>query len=92
MCSSDLKNAQLLFNDRAVPRLHPDIQKAARRKLAMIDAATRIEDLRLPPGNRLESLGGDRAGNWSLRLNDQWRICFEWHDGDAFGVEIVDYH
>ena len=62
------------------------------RKLAMLNRAGRIEDLRVPPGNRLETLQGDRAGQWSIRINDRWRICFGFTDGHAFDVEIVDYH
>jgi proteic killer suppression protein len=58
----------------------------------MLDAATRIEDLRVPPGNRLEKLRGHRAGQWSVRVNDQWRLCFTWADGEAHLVELVDYH
>jgi proteic killer suppression protein len=58
----------------------------------MLDAATNLEDLTSPPGNRLEKLSGDRAGTWSIRVNRQWRICFEWRNGDAYNVEIVDYH
>jgi proteic killer suppression protein len=58
----------------------------------MLDAAARLDDLRVPPGNRLERLRGDRAGQYSIRVNDQWRICFRWHGGDAYDVEIVDYH
>jgi len=68
------------------------IQKAAARKLEIIDAARDLEDLRIPPGNRLEKLKGDREGEHSIRVNDQWRICFEWLDHDAYNVEIVDYH
>lgn len=64
----------------------------ALRKLRMLDAAARLEDLRAPPGNRLERLRGDRAGQFSIRINDQWRICFHWLEGDAYDVEIVDYH
>jgi proteic killer suppression protein len=64
----------------------------ALRKLRMLDAAMRLSDLRVPPGNRLERLRGDRAGQHSIRINDQWRICFRWHEGDAYDVEIVDYH
>jgi proteic killer suppression protein len=70
----------------------PDIQNVARRKLRMIDAAASINDLRVPPGNRLEALQGERKGQYSIRINDQWRICFEWREGNAYGVEIVDYH
>ena len=62
------------------------------RKLVQIDAAERLDDLRIPPGNRLEALKGDRRGQHSIRVNDQWRICFRWRDGDAYDVEIVDYH
>ena len=62
------------------------------RKLLVLDAADALEDLRVPPGNRLEKLKGDRSGQYSIRINDQWRICFEWRDGDAYSVEITDYH
>jgi len=68
------------------------IQDRALRKLRQLDAARTIGDLRNPPGNRLEALGGERAGRMSIRINDQWRICFAWAAGDAFEVEIVDYH
>lgn len=68
------------------------IQAAALRKLRLINAAKRLDDLRVPPGNRLETLRGDRAGQWSIRINDQWRICFRWNEGGADNVEIVDYH
>ncbi len=64
----------------------------ARRKLNMVHAAARLEDLGVPPGNRLEKLGGGRKNPHSIRINDQYRVCFEWRDGDAYGVEIVDYH
>jgi len=73
-------------------RLPADIQATALRKLRLVNAAQRIEDLRVPPGNRLETLRGDRAGQWSIRINDQWRICFRWQDAGAEDVEIVDYH
>ena len=63
-----------------------------RRKLEMLDAAVKLQDMMVPPGNRLEPLKGSRAGQHSIRINDQWRICFTWHAGNAFGVEIVDYH
>jgi proteic killer suppression protein len=87
------------FRDRAThelflgetPRGLRAIASVARRKLDMLDAAARVEDLRVPPGNRLERLKGDRQGFWSIRVNDQWRICFRWEDG-AHEVEIVDYH
>jgi len=68
------------------------ILTAALRKLLILDAAECLDDLRVPPGNRLEKLKGDRDGQHSIRINDQWRICFRWEDGNAFDVEIVDYH
>jgi proteic killer suppression protein len=68
------------------------VERAALRKLLMLDAAESLGDLRVLPGNRLEKLTGDRAGQHSIRVNDQWRICFRWSDGDAYDVEIVDYH
>ena len=73
-------------------RLPPEILARAAKRLTQLDAATTIEDLRSPPSNRLETLGQDRKGQWSIRINDQWRICFRFEDGDAHGVEIVDYH
>jgi proteic killer suppression protein len=69
-----------------------DIAVVARRKLRMLDAAKRLEDLRIPPSNRLEALKGDRRGQHSVRINDRWRLCFVWQDGGAWDVEIVDYH
>lgn len=68
-----------------------NFQTVAERKLAMLHRARHINDLRIPPNNRLEKLSGDRAGQWSIRINAQWRLCFEWHDGQACNVEIVDY-
>ncbi|HTX51680.1 MAG TPA: type II toxin-antitoxin system RelE/ParE family toxin [Caulobacteraceae bacterium] len=73
-------------------RLPVDIQDAALRKLRLINAAQRLDDLRAPPGNRLEALSGDRAGQHSIRINQQWRICFRWSEGGADDVEICDYH
>ena len=73
-------------------KLPPDIQHVALRKLRMINNAININDLRVPPANRLEKLSGNREGQYSIRINDQWRICFEWRGGDAFNVEITDYH
>ena len=81
-----------VFERRASRRLPPDVQKAALRKLLVLDAAETLEDLRVPAGNRLEKLSGDREGCHSIRINDQWRVCFLWRNGDAYGVEIVDYH
>jgi len=80
-----------LFADQLVRRFQA-IERVTRRKLLFLHRARRLEDLMAPPGNRLEALKGDRAGTYSIRVNDQWRICFEWRDGDVFEVEIVDYH
>lgn len=84
--------AERLFRGRRSLRLPPNIQRAARRKLLMLDAATELDSLRVPPGNRLEALRGNRAGQHSIRINSQWRVCFVWKDGAAHEVEIVDYH
>jgi len=73
-------------------KLPAEIQQVALRKLRMLNNATSLNDLRVPPGNRLEKLGGDRDGQWSIRINDQWRICFVWQEDHAYQVEIVDYH
>lgn len=73
-------------------RLPPDIARRALRKLSAVDAATDVEDLRVPPGNRLHALGGDRDGQHSISVNDQWRICFRFEEADAYDVEICDYH
>jgi proteic killer suppression protein len=81
-----------LLNRHRSPRLPESIQQVALRKLRMLNNAATIADLRIPPANRLEKLKGDRAGQYSIRINDQWRICFEWRVGDAYAVEIVDYH
>ena len=81
----------LLFEDRWVRRFQ-SVERPARRKLLYLHRALRLGDLRVPPGNQLERLKGDRAGTYSIRINDQWRICFVWQDGDAHDVEIVDYH
>ncbi len=69
-----------------------NLRRAAKKKLAMLHAAEKLEDLRLPPGNKLEALKRDRAGQHSIRINDQYRVCFVWREGDAFDVEIADYH
>jgi toxin HigB-1 len=84
------KDTEALAGDRTVRRFGA-IERVARRKLAMLASAARLDDLRVPPGNRLEALKGDRKGQHSIRINDQWRICFHWNDG-AEDVEIVDYH
>jgi proteic killer suppression protein len=84
--------AERLFHRRPVKKLARPPQRVAQRKLLLVDAPEALEDLRVPPGNRLEKLAGDRAGQYSIRINDQWRICFEWSDGDAYEVEIADYH
>ncbi|MBI3526021.1 MAG: type II toxin-antitoxin system RelE/ParE family toxin [Betaproteobacteria bacterium] len=86
------KHTAAIFEGLQARRLPKEIQATARRKLKLIDAAGGIESLRVPPGNRLELLKKDRAGQWSIRINDQWRICFRWVDGDAMDVEIADYH
>jgi len=79
--------------DRQVSRKLPyNIQHVARRKLEILDAAESLRDLRIPPSNRLEKLSGERKNQYSIRINDQWRICFEWQSGDAFRVGITDYH
>lgn len=89
--SSRCKDTERLFQREPVRRFKA-IESVARRKLEMIDAAQNLEDLRVPPGNRLEALSGDRKGQHSVRINRQWRICFVWREGGAEGVEIVDYH
>ena len=86
------KETEKVFLRQFSRRLPPDLQRVAQRKLAMLDAAERLDDLRVPPGNRLEKLSGDRAGQYSIRISDRWRVCFEWIEGDAYEVEIVDYH
>ena len=85
-------NAQKVFQRHRVRRWSLELQRLALRKLLILDAAETLDDLRSPPGNRLEKLSRDRAGEYSIRINDQWRICFRWRDGDAEDVEIVDYH
>jgi proteic killer suppression protein len=85
-------DTEQVYRRRPVRRLPADLQRVAQRKLAILDAAGRLDDLAVPPGNRLEKLHGDREGQFSIRINEQWRICFGWHEGDAYDVEIVDYH
>ncbi len=84
-------DTEALFNDQPVRRFHA-FERIARRKLLYLHQARRLDDLRVPPGNRLEALKGRRKGKHSIRVNDQWRISFRWHRCDAFDVEIVDYH
>jgi proteic killer suppression protein len=86
------KNTALIFEREKVKRVASKLRRAALRKLALLDAAESLEDLRVPPGNRLEKLAGDRDGQHSIRINDQWRICFRWSERDAHEVEIIDYH
>jgi proteic killer suppression protein len=86
------KRTALVFLGQVPKGFPSDILIVARRKLRMLDAATRLEDLRVPPNNRLEALKGDRAGQYSIRINDQWRLCFVWRNGAVHDVEIVDYH
>jgi proteic killer suppression protein len=86
------KDTERLFHRERVRRLPPTLLRVALRKLVQLDAATTLDDLRAPPGNRLEKLAGERVGQHSIRINDQWRICFRWDQGDAHDVEIVDYH
>jgi len=85
------KDTQTLFEGRH-PKRFRAIEMVATRKLAMLDAAKTLDFMRSPPGNRLEALRGDRAGQWSVRINDQWRLCFVWTDSGPDQVEIVDYH
>lgn len=86
------KEAEKIWGGVYSRRLPADIQAVARRKLRMLHNAESLDDLRVPPANRLEALKGDRKGQHSIRINDRWRICFRWNDGDAHAVEIVDYH
>ena len=85
------ETARILARLRST-KLPQDIQQISYRKLRMLNNAVSLDDLRVPPANRLEKLSGDRSGQYTIRINDQWRICFEWIDGDAYHVEIVDYH
>ncbi len=86
------KETKKLFGREFSRRIPEDIQRVAFRKLRMLHRATTLDDIRIPPGNHLESLEGNRKGEHSIRINDQWRICFVWRDGNAYDVEIVDYH
>ena len=85
-------NTERLFHRERGSTFPRRLQRAALRKLLLLDAAESLDDLRVPPGNRLEKLAGDRAGQYSIRVNDQYRVCFRWAGGDAYDVEVVDYH
>ena len=86
------KESEKIFNRGLSGKLPQNIQHVARKKLVILDAALKLNDLRIPPGNRFEALKGNRKGQYSIRINDQWRVCFKWSDGDAYDVEITDYH
>lgn len=86
------KESEKIFNRTFSKKLPHDIQRGAYKKLIMLDAAKNIEDLKIPPANRLEKLIGDREGSYSIRINQQYRICFQWNNGNAENVEIIDYH
>lgn len=86
------KQTEKLFAGFRIPELPPDVARVAMRKLKLLHNATSLLDLRVPPGNRLEALKGNRQGQYSIRVNDQWRICFAWRDNNAYEAELVDYH
>ena len=86
------REAERLFNRERSRKVPQDVQRVAFRKLRMLNRARTLDDLRVPPANRLEALKGARKDQYIIRINDQWRVCFVWHEGDAFNVEIVDYH
>ncbi|MBP7633288.1 type II toxin-antitoxin system RelE/ParE family toxin [Candidatus Ozemobacteraceae bacterium] len=86
------KETELIFNRGRSKRIPPEIHRVALRKLLQLHAAVSLDNLKIPPGNRLEELKGSRKGQHSIRINDQWRICFRWSSGNALDVEIVDYH
>jgi len=86
------RDTQKIFERDRVRRWSVELQRVALRKLVILDAADELGDLRIPPGNRLEKLSGDRAGEYSIRMNAQWRLCFRWRGGHAHDVEMVDYH
>lgn len=86
------KETAAVFVGKRVRRWGPELTRQAQRKLAMLNRAGSLDDLRVPPGNRLEALSGDRDGQCSIRINDQWRLCFEWREGQAWNVTIIDYH
>jgi proteic killer suppression protein len=86
------KEAEKIWHGVPSRRLPGDIQSVARRKLRMLNSAVNLDDLRIPPANRLEALKGNLKGRYSIRINDQWRVCFRWSEGDALDIEIMDYH
>jgi proteic killer suppression protein len=86
------KETKRIFHRQPVQKFSPNPRRAAQRKLLLLDAAEQLDDLLVQPGNRLEKLVGDRKGQHSIRINDRWRVCFRWSKGDAYDVEIVDYH
>ena len=85
------RDTEKLFNDRRVPRFQ-SFERQAQKRLMVLHAAPSLNALQLNPGNRFHALGGDRSGQYAIRINKQWRICFEWHEGNAYKVEILDYH
>jgi toxin HigB-1 len=85
------KDTEALFNDRRIRRFQ-SIERQARKRLMVLQAAPSLESLRLNPGNKLHALGGKRKGELAISINEQWRICFEWHEGNAYKVQIIDYH
>ena len=86
------KETERLFSRHFSRRFQANLHRFAWKKLAMLDAAEQLDDIRVPPGNRLEKLSGNRNGQYSIRINDQWRICFRWREGNAYDVEVTDYH
>lgn len=90
--SFNCKETEKIFSRRFSKKFPKNLQRIAYRKLIIIDSADRLDDLRIPPGNHLEKLSGKREGQYSIRINNQWRVCFKWHTEDAYEVEIVDYH
>lgn len=86
------KTTEAIHRGERIRKLPPDVAKRARMRLDRIHAAVTLDDLRVPPSHRLEKLSGSRSGQWSIRVNDQWRICFAWRDGQAHDVEFTDYH
>ena len=86
------RDTEKIFQRLRSKRFSSDIHRTGLKRLLLLDAAVTLEDLKIPPANRLEALRGERKGQYSIRVNDQWRICFEWQNGNAFNIEIVDYH